>query len=191
MPLNQWLQVVHMMVSSKKGVSSHQVMRTLEVQYKTAWFMTHRIRLAMAEPGWPHGGKLGGEGETLEADETWIGGKAANRAFGPIPPKVAVVSLVQRNGGVRSFTVPRVTATNLAPIIARHVNADTRFMTDESNVYSHAGTWYASQETVNHSAKEYVRDDVFTNTVEGFFSILKRGVYGVYFVLPHPGMFPS
>jgi len=177
-PLHIWLQVIYLMASSKKGHPTRQIQRALECSMKTAWFLGHRVREAMkalkVEP-------MGGEGETIEADETWIGGKAANRAFGPIPPKVAVVSLVQRNGGVRSFTVPRVTATNLAPIIARHVNADTRFMTDESNVYSHAGTWYASHETVNHSAKEYVRDDVFTNTVEGFFSILKRGVYGVYF----------
>jgi hypothetical protein len=73
-----------------------------------------------------------------------------------------------------------VTANNLAPLIARHAHADSRFMTDESNVYSHAGTWFASHETVNHSAKEYVRDTVYTNTIEGFFSILKRGIYGVY-----------
>ncbi len=180
-PLKQWLQVVHMMVSSKKGVSSHQVMRTLEVQYKTAWFMTHRIRLAMAEPGWPTGGKLGGEGETLEADETFIGGKAENRAYGPIPPKQSVFALVERDGRVRSFHVPNVTAMNLAPIIARHAHTDSRFMSDEANVYERPGRWFAAgHETVNHSAKEYVRGDAYTNTMEGYFSILKRGIYGVY-----------
>lgn len=84
-PMHQWLQVVHMMVSSKKGVSSHQVMRTLEVQYKTAWFMTHRIRLAMSEGDWPGCGRLGGAGEILEADETFVGGKAENRAVRPDP----------------------------------------------------------------------------------------------------------
>lgn len=163
LPLNQWLQVVHMMVSSKKGVSSHQVMRTLEVQYKTAWFMTHRIRLAMAEPGWPAGGKLGGEGETLEADETFIGGKAENRAYGPIPPKQAVFALVERGGRVRSFHVPNVTANNLAPMIARHAHPDSRFMTDEANVYMQPGRWFAAgHETVNHKAKEYVRGDAYT-----------------------------
>jgi hypothetical protein len=156
-------------------------MRTLEVQYKTAWFMTHRIRLAMAEPGYPHGGKLGGEGETLEADETWIGGKAENRAYGPIPPKQTVFTLVEREGRVRSFHVPNVTAHNLSPIIARHAHVDSRFMTDDANVYDRPGRWFpAGHETVNHSAKEYVRGDAYTNTVEGYFSILKRGIYGIY-----------
>jgi len=152
MPLNQWLQVVHMMVSSKKGVSSHQVMRTLEVQYKTAWFMTHRIRLALSEPGYPHGGKLGGESETLEADETFVGGKAKNRADGPIPPKQSVFSLVQPKGRVRSFHVPSVAAHNLAPIIAQHAHVDSRFMTDEADMYARPGTWFIDHKTVNHSA---------------------------------------
>jgi transposase-like protein len=84
-PLNVWLQAVHLMTSSKKGISSHQIMRILEVTYKTAWFMTHRIREAMKEGDWRTIGRLGGEGQTVEADETWVGGKAANRAFGPIP----------------------------------------------------------------------------------------------------------
>jgi transposase-like protein len=179
-PLTQWMQAIYLMVSSKKGFSSHQMMRTMDIQYKSAWFMTHRIREAMKEPGWREAGPLGGSGATVEADETWVGGKAANRAYDPIPPKQAVAALVERNGRVRSFHVPNVTANNLAPLIARHAHADSRFMTDESNVYSHAGTWFASHETVNHSAKEYVRDTVYTNTIEGFFSILKRGIYGVY-----------
>lgn len=179
-PLTQWLQAIYLMVSSKKGFSSHQMMRTMDIQYKSAWFMTHRIREAMKEPGWREAGQLGGKGMTVEADETWVGGKAANRAYDPIPPKQAVAALVERNGRVRSFHVPNVTANNLAPLIARHTHADSRFMTDESNVYSHAGRWFASHETVNHSAKEYVRDTVYTNTIEGFFSILKRGIYGVY-----------
>jgi hypothetical protein len=114
----------------------------------------------------------GGEGQTIEGDETWIGGKAENRAFGPIPPKVAVVSLVQRGGGIPSFQVARVTATNLHPIVARHVHPDSRFITDESNVYAGTSRWFADYQTVNHGQKEYVRDDVYTNTVEGFFSIL-------------------
>jgi hypothetical protein len=138
-PLNQWLQVVYMMVSSKKGVFSHQVMRTLDVQYKTAWFMTHRIRAAMDEAyvfGRP---KLGGSGMTIEADETYIGGKSANRAYGPIPPKQAVVSLVERGGRVRTFHVPNVTSNNLYPIVARHTHTDSRFMTDDTSVYSAIG----------------------------------------------------
>jgi len=113
-------------------------------------------------------GPLGGTGETVEADETWLGGKAANRAFGPVPPKVAVVSLVERDGNARSFVVPRVTATHLHRIIARHIHPDTRFMTDDSNVYAGAGRWFADYQTVNHGEKKYVQDDVYTNTVEGF-----------------------
>lgn len=178
--LNVWLQAVHLMTSSKKGISSHQVMRILDVTYKTAWFMTMRIREAMTEGDWRTIGKLGGEGQTVEADETYIGGKAENRAFGPIPPKVAVMSLVERNGRVRSFAVPNVTAQNLRPIIGRHVHRDSRFMTDESRIYTDMGWNFADHQTVNHSAKEYVRDSAYTNTVEGYFSILKRGVYGIY-----------
>jgi len=179
-PLTQWLQAIYLMVSSKKGISSHQIMRTFGVQYKTAWFVTHRIREAMREPGWPTGGKLGGADQTVEADETFIGGKAANRAYGPIPPKQSVFSLVERDGRVRSFHVPDVTAANLAPIIARHAHVDSRFMTDEANMYARPGTWFVDHQTVNHSAKEYVRGDAYTNTMEGYFSILKRGIYGVY-----------
>jgi transposase-like protein len=120
-PAHQWLQVVHLMTSSKKGISSHQLMRIMQVQYKTAWFMTHRIREAMKEGSWQVTGKLGGSGMTIEADETWVGGKAKNRAYGPIPPKQAVAALVERGGRVHMFHVPRVTATNLAPLIARHL----------------------------------------------------------------------
>ena len=179
-PVHQWLQAVYLICSSKKGFSSHQLMRTMDVQYKTAWFMSHRIREAMKEPGWREAGPLGGTGATVETDETYIGGKAANRAFGPIPPKQSVLSLVERDGRVRSFHVPTVTASRLYPIIARHTHADSRFMTDESLVYTSIGKTFAEHHTVNHSAKEYVRDQAYTNTVEGYFSILKRGIYGVY-----------
>lgn len=133
-PLTYWLQAAYLMVSSKKGFSSHQLMRALDVQYKTAWFMTHRLREAMKEPGWREAGPLGGAGMTVEADETWVGGKAKNRAYGPIPEKQAVAALVERGGRVRMFHVPHVTANNLAPIIARHTHPDSRFMTDEFNV---------------------------------------------------------
>lgn len=179
-PLHVWLQAMHLVCTSKKGVSSNQLHRMLGITLKSAWFLGHRIREAMKELSWPDAGNLGGEGMTIEADETWIGGKAANRAFGPIPPKHAVAALVERGGRLRMFHVPNVTASNLAPIIARHAHPDSQFMTDESNVYSHAGTWFKSHQTVNHSIKEYVRDDVYTNTIEGCFSILKRGIYGVY-----------
>jgi transposase-like protein len=180
-PLTEWLQAIYLMVSSKKGISSHQMMRALGCQYKSAWFLTHRIREAMKAPDWQAAGPLGGEGYTIEADETWIGGKAHNRAFGPVPPEAPVFALVQRDGSARSFHVPNVTANNLAPIIARHTHEDSRFMTDESPVYAHPGRWFVSHQTVNHSEKEYVRGDAFTNSVEGYFSILKRGIYGCYF----------
>jgi hypothetical protein len=135
----------------------------------------------MKELSWPAAGKLGGSGATVEADETYIGGKAANRAYGPIPPKHAVASLVERGGRVRSFHVANVTAANLYPIVARHTHTDSRFMIDETNVYAAIGqTFKGGYETVNHSAKEYVRDDAYTNTLEGYFSILKRGIYGIY-----------
>jgi transposase-like protein len=179
-PLRDWLKAVYLVVSSKKGVSSNQLHRSMGITLKSAWFMSHRIREAMKEPEWQSAGPLGGKGATIEADETWIGGKAANRAYDPIPPKQAVLSLVERDGRVRSFHVPNVTANNLAPIIARHAHGDSRFMTDESNVYDHTGRWFKSHETVNHSAKEYVRGEVYTNTAEGYFSVLKRGIYGVY-----------
>jgi transposase-like protein len=180
-PMHIWLQAFYMMASSKKGIATRQLQRTFGGSMKTAWFLGHRIREAMKELPASFAGPIGGAGETVEADDTYMGGKARNRAFGPIPSKSPVVSLVQRGGNVRSFHVPNVTANNLAPIVARHIHSDSRFMTDESNVYGHVGTWYASHETVNHGAKEYVRGDVYTNTVEGFFSILKRGVYGCYF----------
>jgi hypothetical protein len=129
----------------------------------------------------PGGPKLGGAGMTIEADETYVGGKAANRAYGPIPPKQAVASLVERGGRVRSFHVPNVTSNNLYPIVARHTHADSRFMTDDTSVYSAIGcTFKGGYETVNHSAKEYVRDNAYTNTAEGYFSILKRGIYGIH-----------
>lgn len=162
--LRHWLQAVYLMVSSKKGVSSNQLHRTMGITLKSAWFMSHRIREAMKETHSYGGPKLGGSGMTIEADETYIGGKAANRAYGPIPPKQAVASLVERGGKVRSFHVPNVTANNPYPIIARHTHADSRFMTDDTSVYTAIGrTFKGGYETVNHSAKEYVRDDAYTN----------------------------
>jgi len=180
-PLRYWLQTIYMMCSSKKGISTRQIQRTFQCSMKTAWFLGHRIREAMKEIHIEFPPKMGGAGMTIEADETYVGGKAANRAYGPIPPKQAVASLVERGGKARSFHVPNVTANNLYPIIARHTHADSRFMTDDTSVYAAIGrTFKGGYETVNHSAKEYVRDDAYTNTAEGYFSILKRGIYGIY-----------
>jgi transposase-like protein len=159
-PLHVWLQAVYLMVSSKKGVSSNQLHRTMGITLKSAWFMTHRIREALRETHGVGSPKLGGAGVRIEADATDVGGKAANRAYGPIPPKQAVTALVGRGGNVRSFHVPNVTANNLYPIVARHTHADSRFMTDDTSVYSAIGrTFKGGYETVNHSAKEYVRQD--------------------------------
>ncbi len=177
-PLHVWMQAVFLMVSSKKGVSTHQLHRTLGITLKSAWFVSHRIREAMKPT---QTDPLGGAGMTLEGDETYIGGKGENRAYGPVPTKQIVMTLVERSGAVRSFHVPNVTAATLHPILAKHANTDSRFMTDESNVYKGIGwNFRGGHATVNHSAKEYVRGEDYTNTVEGFFSIVKRGIYGIY-----------
>jgi len=176
--LHVWFQCAFLMCSSKKGISSHQLHRTLGVSLKTAWFMSHRLREAMREGKLPY--DMGGGGKFVEADETYVGGKAKNRAYKDPPPKEAVMSLVERGGKVRSFHVAEVTAATLKPIIADAIASDSHFRTDESGVYWKIGESFASHKTVNHSISEYVRGDAYTNTVEGYFSILKRGIYGVY-----------
>lgn len=178
-PLRVWLQVMYLICSSKKGISTRQIQRTLSSSMKTAWFLTHRIRECMKEVSGIVG-PIGGAGMTVEADETFIGGKPANRLSGEVLPKKSVLSLVERDGRVRSFRVPYVDAANLHPIIAKHIHTDSRFITDEAAVYRIPGSIMADHQSVNHSAKEYVRDDVYTNSVEGYFSVLKRGIYGVY-----------
>ena len=176
-PLTKWWLATFLLGSSKKGMSSHQLHRMLGVTYKTAWFMTHRIREAMREG---HFEPLGGEGKFVESDETYTGGKAKNRAYKAPPPKEAVVALVERGGKVRSFHVPEVTAQTMKPIIVDAITKDSHFRTDESGVYWNIGEQFASHTTVVHSIGEYVRGDAHTNTIEGYFSILKRGIYGVY-----------
>jgi transposase-like protein len=180
-PMHIWLQVMYIACSNKKGFPTRQVQRMLNCSMKTAWFMGHRIREAMKELPASFSEPMGGAGAIIEQDETFVGGKAENRAFEPSPPKAPIVSLVQRGGGVRSFHVPYVNIQTLRPIIAKHAHADSRYMTDSNRVAGNLGTWFASHETVNHSAKEYVRDDVYTNSVEGYFTSLKRGICGVYF----------
>jgi transposase-like protein len=179
-PLHVWLQAMHLLCTSKKGISTNQLHRTLGVTLKSAWFLSHRIREAMKEVRGFFADPLGGMGKAVEADEAYIGPKAGNRAFRPVGEKQIVMSLVERGGQVRSFHVPNVTAATLAPIIGRHVYRDSRFMTDEAYVYRGLGWNFRSHQTVMHSTQEYVRGDAYTNTVEGYFSILKRGVYGVY-----------
>ena len=180
LPLRLWLQIIHLMCASKKGISTRQIQRMLRCSMKTAWFLGHRIRAAMDEKPGVFYSPLGGGGKAVEADETFVGRKADSRAYEAPAPKQAVLALVERNGAVRSFHIPNVTAQVLRPIIGKHVHRDTRFMTDEFPTYVNIGWNFTSHQTVKHSAKEYVRGAVYTNTVEGYFSILKRGIYGVY-----------
>ncbi len=178
-PLHKWFIATYLLCSSKKGISSHQLHRMLGVTYKTAWFMAHRIREAMREGKFPSG--LGGENKVVEADETYVGGKAKNRAFGPPPEKEAVFALVERDGSVRSFHVPAVNAKTLRPILVTQIDRKSYLMTDEAGAYIRVGREFAGHGSVIHSIKEYVRGGFWhTNTVENYFSILKRGITGVY-----------
>ncbi len=184
-PLNLWLQATHLLCSSKKGMSSHQIHRILGVTYKTAWFMTHRLREAMREGKIP--AALGGEGKVVEADESYIGGKEKNkhrnkRTKGNIggKGKEVVFSLVERGGSVRSHHIPEVNAKTLRPILVAQIDAKSFLMTDEAGQYYHPGKEFAKHETVNHGAGEYVRGEAHSNTVENYFSILKRGITGTY-----------
>lgn len=183
-PLNKWMLAFHLMSSSKKGVSAHQLHRMLGVTYKTAWFMAHRIRECM-RPAF-NNGPLGGEGKAVEADETYIGGKEKNKhkwkrtsAIGG-QGKEVVFSLVERGGAVRSHHVANVSGKTLRPIIKAQVDRKSILMTDEAGQYREVGREFARHGTVNHGIEEYVRGDAYTNTVEGYFSILKRGITGVY-----------
>lgn len=178
-PLSKWLTATYLLCSSKKGISSHQLHRTLGVTYKTAWFMTHRIREAMRDTATD---MLGGEGTSgiVEADETYFG-KTRGQGKGPhFNKKQKVVALVERKGRVRAFHVPTVTAESLKPILEGQIAASARLMTDGAGLYKKIGKSFASHEVIDHSVGEYVRDDVTTNTVESFFGVLKRGIRGVY-----------
>ncbi len=173
--LSLWLMAISLMCASKKGISAHQVHRMLGITYKTAWFMCHRIRFAMQRPASKrmHG--------VIEADETYIGGK--KRGFGnqsKFENKTPVVALVQRNGSVRSFAVPTVSAATLKEVLLENVHPSSHLITDELNAYRKLEENFASHRTVRHARFEYVRGDVYTNTVEGCFGLLKRGVNGTF-----------
>jgi len=184
-PLHKWLAATHLMTSSKKGMSAHQMHRMLGVTYKTAWFMAHRIREAMRPASVP---TMGGGGKTVEADETYVGGLEKNRHRSkrtyPSPyggaGKEPVVALVERGGFVTSHHVPAVNAANLGVILEAQLHDDAILYTDDSKLYRTVKPKLRPKATVMHSAKEYVRGDVHTNTVEGYFSILKRGIIGTY-----------
>lgn len=177
-PLSKWWLAVHLLAASKKGMSSHQLMRMLGVTYQTAWFMTHRIREAMRSDGSLP--PMGGEGETVEIDETFIGKKKDMPVHRGYAHKHAIMTLVQRGGSARSFHVDGTTAADLLPIIKANVAPGTQVMTDEAGQYAKLSKHFAGHDVVRHSAGEYGRGKAHTNTVEGFYSVFKRGMKGVY-----------
>ena len=190
--VHKWLLAIHLMNSSKKGMSAHQLHRMLGITYKSAWFLAHRIREAMAVDV-KSSSPLGGTGKIVEADETYIG-----KVSGPAPTKTtsgrpftkggksgpagkrAVVSLVERGGHVRSFHVANASVEYVREVVVTNASRESTLYTDESRLYTKMGVEFASHDTVKHSAKEYVRGAVHTNTIEGYFSIFKRGMKGVY-----------
>jgi transposase-like protein len=184
--LHKWLQAFHLICSSKKGVSAHQLHRTLDITYEAAWFMAHRIREAMRAGGLA---PLGGGGSIVEADETYYGdvdrpilrankqGRFRTKRKGNKRP---IIALVERGGNVRTFHVPVADKVSVTKIVRDNIDRETRLHTDESRLYGGSDEHFASHETVRHSIEEYVRGDVHTNSVEGYFGIFKRGMRGVY-----------
>jgi transposase-like protein len=194
--LHKWLQAFHLMTSSKKGVSAHQLHRTLNIGYEAAWFMAHRIREAMRLGGLS---PLGGGGKVVEADETFIGrleGQTKRRGFAH---KNTVLTLVERGGSARSFHIDSTSIADIAPILKANIAKESGLMTDEARHYMEPGRDFASHDAVNHGEKEYARywnevtnearpdgkplvvtTTITTNTVEGYYSIFKRGMKGVY-----------
>jgi transposase-like protein len=189
-PLHKWLHATHLLCASKKGMSALQLHRMLGVARKTAWFMAHRIREGMRET---NPGPLGGEGKTVEVDETYIGNAKATKTQRVFvnrkgwvkrgaggEAKFKVVSLVERGGRARSVHVPHLTANTVRKVLVQNVIRKSDLMSDSANVYGSVGREFASHETVNHSIYEFARGIVHTNTIEGFFSIFKRGMRGIY-----------
>jgi transposase-like protein len=175
-PLSKWLLAAYLLCSSKKGISAHQLHRTLGVTYKTAWFLAHRIRHAMSDQG---GGLMGSGGGVVEADETYIGRKPGTKVRSGAGHKEMVFSLVERGGSVRSVHISGKGFDGIKSAL-KAVSPDANLMTDSARMYRKLGKDFASHQTVDHSKDEYVRGDVYTNTIEGFFSVFKRGMKGTY-----------
>lgn len=181
-PLHKWLMAIHFMTASKKGISSHQLHRMLGITYKAAWFMSHRIRHAMKEG--PLNMKLRGK---VEVDETYVGGEQKNRSIymrrnGIVPRKTQVVALVTRTGKARSFPVKNVGKEQLHNAIKDNVRKDATVYTDSWNAYHGIGkSFTGGHHTVNHLRNQYVRPgNIHTNSVESYFSLLKRGIMGTF-----------
>ena len=180
--LHLWLQVIHLMCASKKGISTRQIQRMLQCSMKTAWFLTHRIREAMRS------GDLdvpfGTGGTPVEVDETYIGRKKGMPKKAGYQHKLGVLALVDRESGtMRSFTFDRYSAAEIHPIVRANVAREARLLTDEARVYTVLGREFAEHRTTSHAAGEYVNladRTIHTNTVEGAFSIFKRGMKGIY-----------
>jgi transposase-like protein len=189
-PLKDWAVAFHLAASSKKGFSAHQLHRELGCQYNTAWFMFHRVREAMRRGGLDLP-PLGGPGRVVEADETYhgnvenprmtttAGGKFKKGFRGPAN-KRPIIALVERGGSMRSFHVPAADRDAVEGIVSKNIARESRLHTDESKLYNLVGRTFAAHETVKHSTGEYAREGVHTNSAEGFFSIFKRGMRGVY-----------
>jgi transposase-like protein len=178
-PLHKMLQAVYLMTSSKKGISTHQLHRVLEITYKSAWFLTHRIREAMREGALAPFGQDGG---AVEVDETYIGKKkGSGNPKGGHAHKMAVLGLVDRKSGrCRMFHVEKAAGSLIQPIVLQNLSREARLMTDEHTMYRRIGREFAQHGAVKHFENEYVRGDITTNTVEGCFSIFKRGMKGIY-----------
>jgi transposase-like protein len=177
-PLHVWFQAAYLLCSSKKGISSNQLARTLGVTLKTAWFMSHRLREAMRTGSLA---PMGGDGATVEVDETFIGRvEGVPKQKSGWAHKNVVLTLVERGGSARSFHVDSTSIASIIPVVRANVAKETAMMSDEAPQYRALGDDFASHGAVNHGHKEYGRGPIHTNTVEGYYSIFKRGMKGVY-----------
>ena len=176
-PLHKWLFATHLMAAGKKGTSAHQIHRMLGITYKSAWFMCHRIREAMKDTSTE---PMGGWGKHIEADETYIGNKPGVNKARSTHHKHAVFTLVERSGKARSFHVDKVTAKKLDEIMRANASLESTLNTDEALRYVKMGKSFTDHLVVNHGKGQYGAGEHTTNSVEGFFSIFKRGMKGVY-----------